>query len=74
MLTTYPETGALLSTLHKEVVEDCGVSGNGGMQMMRWRSSLLRTSMLGLDRLIKPIGGLHVLMRLRVSMSSSSSW
>jgi hypothetical protein len=58
--------------LHKEVVDDCGVSGNGGMQMIRWRSSLRRMSMLGLDRFINPIGGLHVLIRLNVSISSSS--
>jgi hypothetical protein len=60
--------------LHKEVVDDWGVSGNGGMQMIRCRSSLRRISMLGLDRFISPIGGLHVLILLSVSISSSSSW
>ncbi len=65
------ESPVPLSMLHKEVVDDCGVSGNGGMQMMRCRSSLRRMSRLGLDRL-SAIGGLQFLILLSVSISSLS--
>ena len=41
----YPAT--CCSQLHKELLEECGVSGRGGRCVIRWRSSLLLTMIIG---------------------------